>query len=122
MWHEGSIVICCPNSRIKIHFDRFTGEQREQLIGSLRELLPEDCHRNWGAFVNSQPLTPRRPEKSRSTAVSCAALFFITAAVFVTFGLIQSNPWFLVIGVVCGFVGLWYSLRVFKFIPDTESK
>jgi len=118
----GSIVIRYPNSRIKIHFDKFLMDEREQLITGLRELLPEDCQYNWDVFVRSQPLAPTHPQKSRSSAILCMALFFITAAVFVYFWHIQFGPWFLVIGVACGLVGLWYSFRIFRFVPDSESE
>ncbi len=121
-WHKGGIVICYPNSQFKIHFDRFPADKGEQLIALLRELLSEDCQRNWDVFVRSQPLAPTRPEKSRSAAIVCVALFFITAATFATFWYVQLTPWLIVVGVGCGFVGLWYSIRVFKFIPDSESE
>jgi hypothetical protein len=111
-WHEGAIIINYSNSQFKIHFDRFPADKREQLIARLRELLSEECQRNWDVFVSSQQLAATRPAKSRSAGIVCVALFFITAAAFVAFWCVQLTPWFLVVGIGCGFVGLWYSIRL----------
>ena len=117
----GSVVIRYPNSWITIHFDNFLAHEREELISRLRELISEDCQNNWAVFTSSQHPTPIHPAKSRSSAILCMGIFFITAAVFVYCWHIRFGFQFLLIGVACGLAGLWYLIRIIKFVPDLES-
>ena len=60
----GSIVIRYPNSQIKIHFDNFLANEREQLVTRLRKLISEDCQENWEVFISKQRPGPIHPRKS----------------------------------------------------------
>jgi len=117
----GSVVIRYPNSRIKIHFDNFLPHEREELTFRLRELLPEDRQNNWAAFASLQNSKPIHPARSRSSAILCMAMFFITAVVFVYFWHIRFGLHLLFIGAACGLASLWYLIRIIKFVPDLES-
>jgi hypothetical protein len=117
----GSIVIRYSHSRIKIHFDNYLAHEREQLISALRELISKDCQDNWDVFVSSQHPEPTRPLKTRSIAIVCMAMFSIVAAVFLYCWHIHLGLRFLVVGVGCALVGLWYLIRILKFVPDSKS-
>ncbi|MEZ6033164.1 MAG: hypothetical protein R3C17_08740 [Planctomycetaceae bacterium] len=118
----GSIVIRYPNSRIKIYFDNFLSNEREQLVARLRELISENCQENWEVFISKQRPVPVHPRKSRTTAILCMATFFIVAGVLIYYWHIQFGRRFLISGMVCGLVGLSYLYRILKFVPNAESE
>ncbi len=121
-WPVGGIVIRYPHSRIKIHFDNFLTNERKELISRLRELISEDCQDNWDVFISSQQAIPTHPQKSRSSGILCMGLFFTAAAVSVYCWHIRFGLPFLAVGVACGLAGVWYLLRIIRFVPDSDSE
>ncbi|MFO0941471.1 MAG: hypothetical protein U0930_11965 [Pirellulales bacterium] len=117
----GSIVIRYPRSRIKIDFANFLASERAELILRLRELISEDCQNNWAVFISSQQRAPIQSKRSRSSAILCMALFFTAAVVCVYCWHIRSGLQFFSAGVACSLAGMWYLIRIIKFVPDSET-
>lgn len=118
----GSIVIRYPNSQMKIHFDNFLANEREQLVNRLRKLISEDCQENWEVFISEQRSVPIHPRKSCMTAILCMAAFVIVAIAMVYCWHSQFGRKFFIGGMVSGLVGLLYLYRILKFVPDAESE
>jgi len=119
----GSIIIRTANRKIKIYFDNFATNQRDELISFLYGTFAPDIQQGWSPFAEAQmPSDPRRPQRSRATAAVCALLLFAIGGIFGYCWSVGLGVKWLVIGIANALAGLWYIWRIWKFRaqPTTE--
>jgi fatty acid desaturase len=119
----GSIMIRTANRKIKIYFDNFAANQRDELIAFLHGTFAPEIQQGWSVFAESRvPSDPRRPQKSRAAAAVCALLLFAIGGILGYCWLVGLGVKWLVLGIVNALAGLWYVWRIWKFRvqPTTE--
>jgi len=119
----GSIVIRTANRKIKIYFDNFAANQRDELIAFLHGTFASEIQQGWSVFAESRvPSDARRPQKSRAAAAVCALLLFSIGGILGYCWLVGLGVKWLVLGIVNALAGLWYVWRIWKFRvqPTTE--
>jgi len=111
------------NRKIKIYFDNFAANQRDELIAFLHGTFAPEIQQGWSVFAESRvPSDPRRPQKSRAAAAVCALLLFAIGGILGYCWLVGLGVKWLVLGIVNALAGLWYVWRIWKFRvqPTTE--
>ncbi len=112
----GSIIIRTANRKIKIYFDNFTTNQRDELISFLHDTFAPDIQQGWSLFAEAQmPPGPRRHQSSRATAAVCALLLFAIGGIFAYCWSVGLGPKWLVIGIGNALAGFWYIWRIWRF-------
>lgn len=114
--HGGSVIVRSRVSRIKIHFDNFSGNEQEQLIAYLRDLVSAESQEGWTRFAEAriQPASDWTPKKSRAVATICALLLFFLAGIVIYCWLAGLGVQWLIVGVLSAAGGVWYVWRIFN--------
>ena len=118
---SGRVLIHFGDGRMKIDLDDFTADQRALLIDWLRQRVPESVQENWDAFHDRQFLRSQPPQKSRSAGIACLLAFLILGFILIFSWNFHRRPALLLTGATSVLVGLWYLVRVIRFVPDSST-
>ena len=117
----GRVVIHCGDGRMKIDFDDLTANDRAFLIDWLHQRVPESVQENWDAFHDRQLFLSQPPQKSRSAGIVCLLAFLSLGLILILCWSIYGGPALLVTGATSVLAGLWYLVRVIRFVPDSST-
>ncbi|NNE00053.1 MAG: hypothetical protein HKN47_22260 [Pirellulaceae bacterium] len=97
---NGSVWLTGRGDVLKIDFQNFTVQQRDQLVRILHEMLASDQQAGWDAYCEKFAETPDRHARSRRYRRRMVWLFGIHSIVFTAFGIGGFGGQFVVVAIV----------------------
>ena len=109
---SGSVVIRSIDAKIKIGFDDYTPNERDELITFCRTRFRPEIQEGWSQFVERflEP-NPKRERHSRVAMLVLLLNLTFFAGSFVYLWLMGRGVQYLVLGIVNALVVLWYLWR-----------